>query len=74
MIDGFLDGQFRAWRDVLAGLLPAERHAPLGRSWGGFAESTTVDLALHVLDEVIHLAAGVGLLRDLYAHRASVER
>jgi hypothetical protein len=28
-------------------------------------------LALHVLDEVIHHGAEIGLLRDLYAHRAS---
>jgi hypothetical protein len=34
---------------------------------GGYAESNTVDLALHVLDEVIHQGAEVGLLRDLYS-------
>jgi hypothetical protein len=28
-----------------------------------------VDLALHVLDEVVHHAAEVGLLRDLYVRR-----
>ena len=45
--------------------------APLGPSWGPYAESDTVDLALHVLDEVIHHGAEVGLLRDLFAHRAA---
>jgi hypothetical protein len=30
-----------------------------------------VDLALHVLDEVIHHGAEVALLRDLFAHRAA---
>ena len=29
----------------------------------------TLDLALHVLDEVIHHGAEIGLLRDLYLHR-----
>jgi hypothetical protein len=27
---------------------------------------------MHVLDEVIHHGAEVGLLRDLYAHRSSM--
>jgi hypothetical protein len=31
-----------------------------------------VDLALHVLDEVVHHGAEAGLLRDLYAHRGSL--
>ena len=39
---------------------------------GPYAESSTVDLALHVLDEVVHHGAEVGLLRDLYAHRGSL--
>jgi hypothetical protein len=30
-----------------------------------------VDLALHVLDELVHHAAEVGLLRDLYSHRSA---
>jgi hypothetical protein len=34
---------------------------------GPYAESNTVDLALHVLDEVVHHGAEIGLLRDLYA-------
>ncbi len=39
---------------------------------GPYAESGTVDLALHVLDEVIHHGAEVGLLRDLYSHRSTL--
>jgi hypothetical protein len=31
-----------------------------------------VELALHVLDEVIHHGAEIGLLRDLYSHRSSI--
>jgi hypothetical protein len=37
----------------------------LGTSWGAYAESTTADLALHVLDELVHHAAEISLLRDL---------
>ena len=56
----------------MAGLSPEEWTAPLGPAWGPYAESSTVDLALHVLDEVIHHGAEVGLLRDLYANRSSL--
>lgn len=48
----------------------------MGRAaWTGlglYAESDTVDLVLHALDEVIHHGAEVGLLRDLYANRSSL--
>jgi DinB superfamily len=71
-VPGFLDEHYRNWRAGLAGLSPAEWASPLGPAWGPYAESNTVDLALHVLDEVIHHGAEVGLLRDLYAHRSSL--
>lgn len=66
---GFLDKQYRNWRSGLAGLSAGEWAAPLGPSWGPYAEANTVDLALHVLDEVVHHGAEVGLLRDLYSRR-----
>jgi len=71
-VAGFLDEHYRAWRAGLAGLSPAEWAAALGPSWGPFAEANTVDLALHVLDEVVHHGAEVGLLRDLYSRRSSL--
>jgi hypothetical protein len=71
-IAGFLDEQYRPWRDGLAGLGPQEWAAPLGSSWGQYAGTNTVDLALHVLDEVIHHSAEIGVLRDLYAQRAAL--
>ncbi len=39
---------------------------------GPYAQANTVDLALHVLDEVIHHGAEIALLRDLYSHRSSL--
>jgi DinB superfamily len=71
-VPGFLDQHYRNWRAGLAGLSPEEWTSPLGPAWGPYAESSTVDLALHVLDEVIHHGAEVGLLRDLYTHRSSL--
>ena len=44
----------------------------LGQPGGPYAEASTVDLALHVLDEVIHHGAEAALLRDLYSHRSSL--
>jgi hypothetical protein len=68
-VTAFLDDNYSAWRAALAGLSAEDWEAALGESWGPYADSTTIDLALHVLDEVIHHAAEVALLRDLYAHR-----
>jgi DinB superfamily len=71
-VPAFLDEHYRNWRAGLAGLTPAQWAAPLGPSWGPYADSNTVDLALHVLDEVVHHGAEVGVLRDLYYHRSSL--
>lgn len=71
-VPGFLDEHYQAWRAGLAGLSDREWTAPLGPSWGPYSEANTVDLALHVLDEVIHHGAEAGLLRDLYSHRSSL--
>jgi hypothetical protein len=71
-VPGFLDECYRAWRAGLTSLSPGEWSAPLGPAWGPYAEASTVDLALHVLDEVIHHGAEVSLLRDLYSHRSSL--
>ena len=71
-VPGFLDEHYRRWRAGLAGLGPDEWTAPLGPAWGPYAESSTVDLTLHVLDEVVHHGAEVGVLRDLYADRGTL--
>ncbi|HEY2442481.1 MAG TPA: DinB family protein [Streptosporangiaceae bacterium] len=71
-VPGFLDEHYRAWRAGLAGLSLGEWAAPLGPAWGPYAKDSTIDLALHVLDEVVHHGAEVGVLRDLYSHRSSL--
>lgn len=71
-IPEFLDEQYQAWHTGLTGLTDSEWTAPLGPTWGPYADSSTIDLALHVLDEVIHHSAEIALLRDLYAHRSSL--
>jgi hypothetical protein len=72
-VPGFLDEHYQAWRAGLVSLTPGEWSAPLGPFWGPYADASTIDLALHVLDEVTHHGAEVGLLRDLYACRSSLQ-
>lgn len=60
------------WRDKIATLGPEQWWRPIGPAFGPYAQSTTTDLALHVLDELIHHAAEVSLLRDLYRQKDSL--
>ena len=62
----FLDGHMETWLSGLRGLDEADWSEPLGESFGAYARSTTLDLAMHVFDEVVHHAAEVGVLRDLW--------
>jgi len=66
---GFLERNYQEWLTGIQGFSDERWWQPLGPNWGPYAESTTVDLAFHVLDEVVHHAAEVSLLRDLYGYR-----
>ncbi len=68
-VPAFLDRNYRPWRDGLQGLDEEAWLAPIGPSFGPYADQNSIDLALHVLDEVIHHAGEIGVLRDLYAHK-----
>jgi hypothetical protein len=61
----FRDGVVASELDVL--------FAPLGPTWGPYAESTRFALALHALHELAHHGAEIGLLRDLYARRTELQ-
>lgn len=69
-----LEARYTAWREGLVGLDEVWWGASLGVDWGQYADSNTLDLALHVLDEVVHHGAEVGLLRDLFRDRSSLGR
>lgn len=71
-VKDFLGSNYAEWREGLAGLDATAWNAQLGSTFGPYGESTRIDLALHVLDEVVHHAAEVGVLRDLYAQRAEL--
>ncbi|HEY4376423.1 MAG TPA: DinB family protein [Acidimicrobiales bacterium] len=73
-LDGFLAENYARWRHGMATLDAAGWAEPLGSSWGLYADSNRVDLALHVFDEVVHHTAEVGVLRDLFEHRATLKK
>jgi len=50
----------------LAEVTDSDLWEKIGAIGGPYAEGTRVSWVLHVLDEVIHHGAEVGLLRDLY--------
>jgi hypothetical protein len=68
----FCKGYYRMWREGMAGLDDARWWSALGEKWGPYQDSNTVDLALHLLDEVVHHGGEIGLLRDLYLRRAEL--
>jgi DinB superfamily len=69
----FLDRTYHAyWRDRIGTLSQQQWWSPIGASFGPYKDLCTTDLTLHVLDERIHHAAEIGVLRDLYRQRGVV--
>lgn len=65
----YLATQYAPWRSALEQLDDDGWFAQLGPAFGPFSEATTLDLTLHVLDEVVHHGGELGLMRDLYSQR-----
>jgi len=68
-VGAFLDANYGAWRAGLVGLSDSAWGDLLGPRWHAYADSSTLDLALHVFDELVHHGAEIALLRDLYSRR-----
>jgi hypothetical protein len=66
---GFLRASYRPWREGIAAIGEPRWWQPIGPSFGPYAKDSTADLALHVFDELVHYAAEVSLLRDLYLRK-----
>jgi DinB superfamily len=66
-----LDRNWQRWHEGMERCDDARWLAPIGDAFGEHRDASTADLALHVLDEYVHHAAEVSLLRDLYAARGS---
>jgi DinB superfamily len=68
-LPAYCEANFRPWRQGIGDLDAQRWWSPLGERWGPYKDANMVDLALHVLDEVVHHAGEIGLLRDLYRRR-----
>lgn len=66
---GSIDGVRQAWDGYRSGITEERMHEKLGPKFGPYADATYAAQVLHVLDEVIHHGAEVGMLRDLYRLR-----
>jgi hypothetical protein len=56
-----------SWRDCVERADESELTAAMGPVAGMYADYTRIAFILHILDEVIHHGAEVGVLRDLFA-------
>lgn len=57
------------WREPLGAMADERWWEPSGPAFFGYADHPVIDTVLHVLDELTHHAAELGVLRDLYPHR-----
>jgi hypothetical protein len=71
---GFLEASYLPWREGIAGIGEQRWWQPIGPSFGPYAKDSATDLALHVFDELVHHAAEVSLLRDLYLRKDQLGR
>jgi uncharacterized damage-inducible protein DinB len=61
-----LGRRYAAWRELLTDP-DLDLATQVGAPGGRYADSTRLSFVLHVADELVHHAAEVALLRDLYA-------
>jgi hypothetical protein len=61
-----LDRAVTIWRGRVAATDDAQLAEPIGELGGWFAEESRAAFVLHILDELIHHGAEVGVVRDLY--------
>jgi hypothetical protein len=62
-----LDAAWAAWSELTASVSIDEMWQPIGEVGGPFADRERFTFVLHVIDELIHHSAEIGVLRDLYA-------
>jgi hypothetical protein len=58
------------WHEGMTRLTASRWLEPIGEQFGPHRDASTASLVLHVLDEYVHHAAEVSLLRDLYRDRS----
>jgi uncharacterized damage-inducible protein DinB len=68
----FLDRAYESWAAVLDAVPDAALLQRIGAIGGPYGDDSRLSFVLHVLDELVHHAAEVALLRDLYRARTVV--
>jgi hypothetical protein len=63
-----LDGAYAHWHGAVASLADTDLARRLGPAAGQFADSTVLDIVLHIQAEALQRGADLCLLRDLYWH------
>lgn len=63
---GTLRTKWQNYREHVAGL---DWWQELGDDWDSWSQSSVADMAMHASNELVHHAAEIALLRDLYARR-----
>ena len=61
-----LDDKWMAYRATIA---KRDWWSQLGENWGPWSQHCVADMAMHASNELVHHAAEVALLRDLYERR-----
>lgn len=63
----YVDASWASWQRLVSSLTPREMWEPMGAIAGPYGDSERIGLVVHIMDELIHHAAEVGVMRDLYA-------
>src|SRR4051794_7742340 len=63
----YVDASWASWQRLVTSLNPDEMWEPIGAIGGPHGTSERIGLVIHTMDELIHHAAEVGAMRDLYA-------
>lgn len=65
----YVEESWLIWTGLIASMSVDELWEPLGPIAGPYGDGERFGLIIHIMDELIHHAAEVGVVRDLYAAR-----
>jgi hypothetical protein len=63
---GAMETAYSVFRERITALGEDGLAAEMGPDWGAYQHEPWAALVIHAIDEVVHHAAEIGLLRDLY--------
>jgi DinB superfamily len=66
----YVEESWSSWQRLISSLTPAEMWEPLGSIAGPYGDDERIGFVIHIMDELIHHAAEIGVMRDLYTAMA----